>query len=105
VRASTGGRFALGGANGRMAGFGAGARAHEEQPGAGFYGHRRSVRVQGGHDDDSRTLGEVAGWPATCAATAANGAPRAVRRLVDLRHLAWPTCHGRHGCAPSGAAQ
>jgi hypothetical protein len=44
-------------------------------------------------------------WPATCAAPAANGAPRAVRWSVDQRHLAQPTCHGRHGCAPAGAAQ
>jgi hypothetical protein len=29
-------------------------------------------------------------WPATCAALAANGAPRAVRRPVDQRHLARP---------------
>jgi hypothetical protein len=40
-------------------------------------------------------------WPATCAAPAANGAPRAVHRPVDLRHLARPTCHERHGCAPT----
>jgi hypothetical protein len=105
VRASNGGRFAPGGANGRTAGLGAGARAREERLGAGFYGRRRSVRGQGGHDDDSRTRGEVAGWPATCVAPAANGAPRAVRRPVDLRHLTRPTCHGQHGCAPAGAAQ
>jgi hypothetical protein len=105
VRVSTGGRFAPGGANGGTAGLGAGARARKERPGAGFYGRRRSVRVQGGHDDDSRMLGEVAGWPTTCAAPAANGVPRAVRRPVDLRHQARPTCHGRHECAPAGAAQ
>jgi hypothetical protein len=29
-------------------------------------------------------------WPATCAAPAANGSPRAVRRPVDQRHLARP---------------
>jgi hypothetical protein len=43
-------------------------------------------------------------WPATCAAPTANGAPRAVRRPVDQRHLAWPTFHGRHGSAPAGVA-
>jgi hypothetical protein len=36
-------------------------------------------------------------WPATYAAPAAIGAPRVVRRPVDQRHLARPTCHGRHG--------
>jgi hypothetical protein len=30
-----------------------------------------------------------------CAAPAANGTPRTVRRSADLRHLALPTCHGR----------
>jgi hypothetical protein len=105
VRTSTGREFAPGGANGGRRGSVAGARAREERPGAGFYGRMRSVRVQGGHDDDSRTRGEVAEWPVTCAALAANGAPRAVRRPVDLCHLARPTCHGRHGCAPVGAAQ
>jgi hypothetical protein len=105
VRASTGGRLAPGGANGRTTGLGAGARAREERPRAGFYGRMRSVRHQGGHDDYSRTRGEVAGWPATCAAPAAYGAPRAVRRPVDLRHLAQPTCHGRNGCASAGTAQ
>jgi hypothetical protein len=44
-------------------------------------------------------------WPATCATPAANGAPRVVRRPVDQRHLARPTCHGRHGLVPAGAAQ
>jgi hypothetical protein len=29
-------------------------------------------------------------WPATCAAPAANGVPRAVRRPVDQRHLERP---------------
>jgi hypothetical protein len=29
-------------------------------------------------------------WPATCAAPAANGAPRAVRQPVDQRHLVRP---------------
>jgi hypothetical protein len=86
-----------GGANGGRRGSVAGARAREERPGAGFYRRRRSVRGQGGHGDDSHTCGEVAGWPATCVAPAANGAPRAVRRPVDRRHLARPTCHGRHG--------
>jgi hypothetical protein len=105
VRASTGGRFAPGGANGGTAGLRAGACARKERPGAGFYGRRRSVRGQGGHDDDLRTHGEVVGWPATCTAPAANGAPRVVRRPVYLRHLARPTCHGRHECAPAGAAQ
>jgi hypothetical protein len=103
VRVSTGGKFAPGGANGGTARLGAGAR--EERLGAGFYGRKRSVSCQGGHDDDSHMRGEVAGWPTTCAAPTANGAPRAVRRPVDLRHLARPTCHGRHGCAPAGAAQ
>jgi hypothetical protein len=93
-----------GGANGGRRGSVAGARAREERPGVGFYGRMRSVRGQGGHDDDSRTRGEVAGWPATCAAPAANGAPRAVRRPVDLRHLARPTCHERHWCSLAGAA-
>jgi hypothetical protein len=44
-------------------------------------------------------------WPATCAAPAAIGTPRAVRRPVDWRHLARSTCHGRHGGAPTVAAQ
>jgi hypothetical protein len=43
------------------------------------------------------TVERMGAWPATCAAPAANGAPRAVRRPVDQRHLAWPTCHRRHG--------
>jgi hypothetical protein len=86
-----------GGANGGRRGSVAGARAREERPGAGFYRCMRSVRGQGGHDDDSRMRGEVAGRPTTCAAPAANGAPRAVRRPVDRCHLARPTCHGRHG--------
>jgi hypothetical protein len=40
-----------------------------------------------------------------CAALAANGAPRAVRRPVDWRHLERSTCHGCHGEAPAIAAQ
>jgi hypothetical protein len=42
---------------------------------------------------------------ATCVTPAANGAPRAVRRPVDWRHLARSTCHGRHGVVPAVAAQ
>jgi hypothetical protein len=41
--------------------------------------------------------GEATAWSATCVAPAANGAPRAVCRPVDWRHLARSTCHGRHG--------
>jgi hypothetical protein len=49
--------------------------------------------------------GEATAWPATCVAPAANGAPRAVHRPVDWRHLARSTCHGRHGEVPVVAAQ
>jgi hypothetical protein len=85
------------GANGGTAGLEAGARAREERSGAGLYARGRSVGGRWGHDGGSRTRGEAGAWPATCAAPAANGVPRAVRRPVDQRHLARPTCHGRHG--------
>jgi hypothetical protein len=94
-----------GGTNGGQRWLGASARAREELPRAGLYARGRSVGSRRGHEGSSHTRGEVAAWPATCAAPAANGAPQAVRRLVDPCHLARPTCHGRLGRAPAGAAQ
>jgi hypothetical protein len=35
-------------------------------------------------------VGRPRAWPTTCAAQAANGAPRAVRRPTDQRHVAQP---------------
>jgi hypothetical protein len=47
VRASTGGRFALGGANGGRRGSAAGARAREERLGRVFIGARGRLGVVG----------------------------------------------------------
>jgi hypothetical protein len=94
-----------GGANGGTAVARAHARAREERPGAGLYARGRSVGGRWGHAGAHARVESPGAWPATCAAPAANGAPRAVRRPVDQRHLARPTCHERHGCAPTGAAQ
>jgi hypothetical protein len=56
----------------------------------------RNVLVQLGRVERPRA------WPATCAAPAANGTPRAVRRPADPRHLAQPLAtDGTHGCSPA----
>jgi hypothetical protein len=86
-------------------GGGSGRRRVRARSGRGWLISTREVGWgRWGHAGATCTRGEAGAWPATCAAPAANGAPQAVRRPVDQRHLARPTCHGRHGCAPASAA-
>jgi hypothetical protein len=45
-------------------------------------------------------VGRSKAWPATCAAPAANGTLRTVRRPADSSHLAPPLAtNGTHGCS------
>jgi hypothetical protein len=83
---------------------GADAHAREGRPGLAY--KRAGGRLgRWGHTGATCMRGEAGAWLAMCAAPTANGAPLAVRRPVDQRHLARPTCHGRHGCALASAAQ
>jgi hypothetical protein len=86
-----------GGANGGTAVARGGCACARGTAGAGLLAHGRSVGVGGVMLVPLARVEGPGAWPATCAAPAANGAPRAVRRPVDKRHLAWPTCHGWHG--------
>jgi hypothetical protein len=50
----------------------------------------------------NRSFRRLGAWSATCAARAVNGAPRAVRRLGDQRHLAQPlVTDGTSECSPA----
>jgi hypothetical protein len=86
-----------GGANGGTAVARADARAREERPGNAYKRARGRLGVGGVTPVPLAHVERPGAWPVTCAAPAANGAPRAVRRPVDQRHLARPTCHGQHG--------
>jgi hypothetical protein len=79
-----------------------GTRARERRRGLAYKRGGRSVGVA---KNVSVPLGRVErprAWPATCAASAANGTPRAVHRLADQRHLAQPLAtDGTHECSPA----
>jgi hypothetical protein len=81
VRASTGGWFAPGGANGGTAGLGAGARAHEERPGAVFMGAGGQLGAR-----------EVTTTTRTCVERSRDGRRRAPLRRPMARH---ERCAGR----------
>jgi hypothetical protein len=93
-----------GGANGGTAVARGGCACARGATGDGLYALGRSVGVGGVRPVPLARVERPGAWPAMYAAPAANGSPRAVRRPVDQHHLARPTCHGRHGSAPAGAA-
>jgi hypothetical protein len=74
----------------RAAELSGGARALEAGPRNGLYTRGRSVRASGVTPVTHARVERVTAWPAMCAAPAANGVPRAVRRPVDWCHLARP---------------
>jgi hypothetical protein len=78
-----------------------GTRAREGRPGLAYKQAGRSVGVGRNVPVPLARVGRPRAWPATCAAPAANGTPRAVRRPADQRHLAQPLAtDGTHECSP-----
>jgi hypothetical protein len=76
-------------------------RAREGRPGLAYKRVGRSVGVGRDVLVPLARVGRSTAWPATCAAPAATGAPRAVRRPVDQRHLAQPLAtDGTRECSP-----
>jgi hypothetical protein len=69
------------------------ARAHEERPGLAYKRGGGRLGLGGVTPVPLARVERLGAWPATCAAPAANGAPWAMRRPVDQRHLARPSCH------------
>jgi hypothetical protein len=88
VRASTGGRFAPGSANGGRRGSVADARAREERSGAGFYRRWRSVRGSWGQPRRRCTRGVASKVRRRVAERRPNGKRRLARRRVESSHLA-----------------
>jgi hypothetical protein len=79
----------------------AGTHAREGRRGPAYKRAGRSVGVGRNVLVPLDRVGESRAWPATCAAPAANGTPRTVRRPADSRHLAPPlSTDGTHGCSP-----
>jgi hypothetical protein len=77
-------------------------RACEGRPGLAYKRAGRSVGVGRNVLVPLARVGRPRAWPATCAAPAANGTSRAVRRPADQRHLAQPLAtDGRHECSPT----
>jgi hypothetical protein len=68
----------------------AGARAREGRPGLAYKRGGGRFGVGGVTPVPLARVGRPGAWSATCAAPAANGVPRAVRRPADQRHLAQP---------------
>jgi hypothetical protein len=80
----------------------AGTRAREGRRGLAYKRAGRSVGVGRNVPVPLGRVGKPRAWPATCAAPAANGTLRAVRRPVDQRHLAQPLAtDGTHECSPA----
>jgi hypothetical protein len=80
----------------------AGTRAREERRGLAYKRAGRSVGVGRNVLVPLGRLGRSRAWPATCAAPAANGTPRAVRWPADPRYLAQPLAtDGTHECSPA----
>jgi hypothetical protein len=80
----------------------AGTRAREGRRGLAYKRSGRSVGVGRNVPVPLAHVGRPRAWPATCAAPAANGTPRAVRRPADRRHLAQPLAmDGTHECSPA----
>jgi hypothetical protein len=72
------------------------------RPGLAYKRVGRSVGVGRDVPVPLARVGRPRAWPTTCAAPAANGAPRAVRRPADQRHLAQPLAtDGTHECSPA----
>jgi hypothetical protein len=77
-------------------------RAREGRPGLAYKRAGRSVGVGRNVPVPLARVGRPRAWPATCAALAANGTPRAVRRPTDQRHVAQPLAtNGTHECSPA----
>jgi hypothetical protein len=77
-------------------------RALEGRPGLAYKRSGRSVGVGRNVPVPLACVGRPRAWPVTCAAPAANGTPRAVRRPADQRHLAQPLAtDGTHKCSPT----
>jgi hypothetical protein len=77
-------------------------RVREGQPGLAYKRAGRSVGVGRDVSVPLARVGRPRAWPVTCAAPTANGAPQAVRRSVDQRHLAQPLAtDGTHECSPA----
>jgi hypothetical protein len=80
----------------------AGARAREGRPGLAYKRGGGRFGVGGVTPVPLARVGRPGAWPATCAAPAANGAPQAVRRPADQRHLAQPLAtDGTSECSPA----
>jgi hypothetical protein len=79
-----------------------GTRAREGRRGLAY---KRGGRLVGVGRNVPVPLGRVErprAWPATCAAPAANGTPRAVRRPANSHHLDQPLAtDGTHECSPA----
>jgi hypothetical protein len=77
-------------------------RAREGRSGLAYKCAGRSVGVGRDVPVPLARVGRPRAWPVTCAAPAANGAPRAVRRPADQRHLAQPlSTNDTHECLPA----
>jgi hypothetical protein len=77
-------------------------RAREGRPGLAYKRAGRSVGVGRDVPVPLARVGRSRAWLATCAAPAANGAPRAVRRPADQRHRAQPLAmDGTRECSPA----
>jgi hypothetical protein len=80
----------------------AGTHAREGWRGPAYKRAGRSVGVGRDVLVPLARLGKPRGWPATCAAPAANGTSWTVRRPADSRHLAPPLAtDDTHGCSPA----
>jgi hypothetical protein len=78
----------------------AGMRARERRRGPAYKRTGRSVGVGRIMPVPLGRVRRSRASPVTCAAPAANGTPRAVRRPADSRHLAPPLAtDGTHGCS------
>jgi hypothetical protein len=77
-------------------------RAREGRPGLAYKRGGRSVGVGRDVPVPLARVGRPRAWPATCAAPVANGAPQAVHRPANQRHLAQPLAtDGTHECSPA----
>jgi hypothetical protein len=86
----------------RMAAARVETRAREGRPGLAYKGVGMSVGAGRNVPVPLARVGRPRAWPATCAALAANGTPRAVRRPADQRHLTQPLAtNGTHECSPA----
>jgi hypothetical protein len=102
VRKATGRWFPPSGGNGRQRRLGWKRACARGRPGLAYKRAGRSVGVGRDVPVPLARVGRPRAWPATCAAPAANGAPRAVRRPADQRHLAQPLAtDGTHECSPA----